>query len=68
MICVIMDNMTLRQEKHIKTNNPEMLKSLKYKTCYLEEAKHIKRRNVWGGFWIGLAINIAVAVTLSSAN
>lgn len=47
-------------------NAPDMslIKNHDYKRCYVDEVKRMKRRKVWGGFGIGVGINLAVWILL----
>ena len=47
--------------------DPELMKNSSYYNCYMQEAKRIKSRKVWTMFGIGVGVNVAVILLLTSS-
>lgn len=45
----------------------ELMKNTGYYNCYMQEAKRIKSRKVWTMFGIGVGVNVAVILLLTSS-
>ena len=45
----------------------ELMKNSSYYSCYMQEAKRIKSRKVWTMFGIGIAVDIALILILTSS-
>jgi hypothetical protein len=56
------------QRESLNAPNPELLKNISYKDCYVDKAYSMKKHTAWTGFWIGFIIDIVAYSIILNAN
>lgn len=56
------------KDKHLGNRHPELWENTAYQAGYRAQAKRMKVKRVWNGFWIGLGSGVVVSLLILPSN